>query len=152
MEAVTKRVAQQSEQTEDSKRRKHDCTGSSFPEMVKMAGLTDSVKLLCWITVLPLPVVQLQRAGCTVLVDEVAVEVNDPRELRRVLLHAAGAESSDSGVSLRKSAQQYLGSDAILLAALQPMSVLRPVGLHIHPEALKHVERTHSTRVSVGLA
>ena len=51
MEAVTKRVAQQSEQTEDSKRLKHDCTGSRFPEMVKKARLADSVKLLCLITV-----------------------------------------------------------------------------------------------------
>ena len=100
----------------------------AFPQWYTQHAGTNFLQHLCVIT---LPVLQLQRAGCTVLVDEAAVEVDDPRELRRVLSHAAGSESSETGSSLAKSVQQYLGNDAILLAALQPMSVLRPVRLHI---------------------
>lgn len=71
---------------------------------------------------------QLQRADCTVLPDDVAVEVKDPRGLRRFLSNICD-QSSSSAVTLAETAQAYLRDDTVLLAVLQPMTVLQRVCL-----------------------
>lgn len=65
------------------------------------------------------------------LLHEIGVEVEDPRDLRR-LMHDACDQDLNSTASLAKSIREYLQKDAVLLATLQPMTVLQHVSLLVH--------------------